>query len=140
MKRRTVEFAVGDHVYLKVSLFKSIQRVRDQGKLSPRYIGPFEIIERIGELAYRIALPPVLSGIHDVFHVSILRKYIPDPNRVVELEPVQLKENLTYEEQPIQILDRKEQKLHNKEIKYVKVLWQNHGYEEATWESEEEIK
>ena len=102
-----MEFAVGDHVYLKVSLFKSIQRVRAQGKLSPRYIGPFEIFERIGELAYKIALPPALSGIHDVFHVSVLRKYIPDPDKVVELEPVQLKENLTYEEQPIQILDRK---------------------------------
>ena len=98
LKRRTVEFAIGDHVYLKVNPIKSIQRVRAQGKLSPRYIGPFEILERIGELAYRIALPPALSGIHDVFHVSVLRKYIPNPDKVVELELVQLKENWTYEE------------------------------------------
>ena len=123
---------MGDHVYLKINPIKSIHRVRSQGKLSPRYIGPFEVLERVGDLAYRLALPPNLSGVHNVFHVSVLRKHVSDPDTVVELEPVLLKENLTYEEHPVQILDRKVQKLRNKEIKYVKVLWRNHSHEEAT--------
>ena len=140
LKRRTLEFAIGDPVYLKIKPIKSIHQVRTQGKLSPRYIGPFEILERIGELAYRLAIPPSLSGIHNVFHVSVLRRYIPNLDWVVELKPVQLKENLTYEEHPVQILDQKVQKLWNKEIKYVKVLWRNHEHEEAIWESENEVK
>src|SRR5262249_6146779 len=139
-KRRVLEFEVGDHVYLKVNPIKSIRRVRVQGKLSPRYIGPFEVLERVGELAYRITLPPNLSGVHNVFHVSVLRKHVPDPDRVVELEPLQLKENLTYEEHLVKILDRKVQKLRSKEIKYVKVLWRNHSREEATWEAEDEMR
>src|SRR5262249_2616247 len=89
--------------------------------------------------AYRLALPPSLSGIHNVFHVSVLRKYIPDPDKVIELEPIDLKENLTYEKHPIRILDHKVQTLRNKEIRYVKVLWDSQT-EEMTWELEEEIK
>src|SRR5262249_52642124 len=90
--------------------------------------------------AYRLALPPNLSGVHNVFHVSVLRRYVTDPDRVVELEPMRLKENLTYEEHPVKILDRKVQKLRNKEIKLVKVLWRNHTHEEATWEAEDEMR
>src|SRR5262249_58543165 len=97
-------------------------------------------LERVGELAYRIALPPSLSGVHNIFHVLVIRKHVPDPDRVVELEPLQLKENLTYEEHLVKILDQKTQKLRNKEIKYVKVLWRNHSHEEATWEAEEEMR
>ena len=81
-------FAVGDHVYLKISPIKSIHRVRTKGKLSPRYIGPFEILERVGDLAYRLALPPNLLRIHNVFHLSVLRRYVSDPDRIIELELV----------------------------------------------------
>ncbi|XP_022876892.1 uncharacterized protein LOC111395114 [Olea europaea var. sylvestris] len=102
------------------------------GKLSPSYIGPYEIIERIGPVAYRLALPIELSKIHDVFHVSMLRKYIPNSSHVLESQPVKLKENLTYEEEPVQILDRKEHVLRSKTISLVKVLWRNHAMEEAT--------
>ena len=139
LKRRELEFSEGDHVYLKVSPIKSLHARQTKGKLSPRYIGPFEILERVGNLAYRLALPPNLSGMHDVFHVSVLRKYVPDPDKVVELEPIELKENLTYEKRPIKILDRKVQTLRNKEIRYVKVLWDAQT-EEMTWELEEEIR
>ena len=139
LKRRDLKFQVEDHVYLKVNPIKSIRRVRTQGKLSPRYIRPFEILEQVGDLAYRLALPPNLLRVYSVFHVSVLRKYVPNPKRIVEPKPIQLKANLTHEEHLVRILDKKTQKLQNKEIHYVKVLWRNHAFEEATWEAEEEF-
>ncbi|KAL5538161.1 hypothetical protein UlMin_045627 [Ulmus minor] len=111
-----------------------------KGKLSPRYIGPFEILERIGKVTYRLALPPELSSVHNVFHVSMLREYTPDPSHVLESEPIEVRENLTYEEQPVQILDRKDKTFRNKVIPLVKVLWRNHKVEEATWEREDEMR
>ncbi|RVW22176.1 Transposon Ty3-G Gag-Pol polyprotein [Vitis vinifera] len=103
--QRDLEFEVGDHVFLKVSPMKSVMRFGRKGKLSPRFVGPFEILERVGTLAYKVALPPSLSKVHNVFHVSTLRKYIYDPSHVVELEPIQIFEDLTYEEVPVQIVD-----------------------------------
>ena len=103
-----------------------------RGKLSPRYIGPYEILSKVGPVAYRLKLPPELSRIHDTFHVSMLRKYIPDPSHVLREQPLQLKENLTYEETPVEIVDRKEQVLRSKVIPLVKVLWKNHEREAAT--------
>ncbi|PKI60953.1 hypothetical protein CRG98_018659 [Punica granatum] len=103
-----------------------------KGKLSLRYIGPYEILERIGKMAYRLALPPELSRIHNVFHVSMLRKYISDPSHVLSYQPVELNEDLTYEEEPAEILDRKEHVLRTKRISLVKVLWKSHSIEEAT--------
>ncbi|KAJ4704868.1 Retrotransposon protein, putative, Ty3-gypsy subclass [Melia azedarach] len=108
-RRRNLEFAVGDYVFLRVSPWKGILRFGKRGKLSPRYMGPFEIIERIGEVAYRLALPQELSRIHDVFHVSMLRKYISDPSHILDSQSAQLEENLTYEEEAVQILDSREQ-------------------------------
>ena len=105
-------------------------------KLSPRFIGPFEITEQVGPVAYRLALPMELSRIHDVFHVSMLRKYISDPSHILETTTVEVKEYLSYEEQLVQILDWREQVLRNKTIPLVKVLWRNHAIEEATWKSE----
>ena len=87
-RRRELNFLVGDHVLLKVSPTKGVMRFGVRGKLSPRFVGPFEILEKIGAVAYRLALPPSLAGVHNVFHVSILRKYVPDPNHVVELGPL----------------------------------------------------
>ncbi|GKV43664.1 hypothetical protein SLEP1_g50928 [Rubroshorea leprosula] len=131
-RRRPLEFEVGDHVFLKVSPTKGVYRFGLKGKLSPRYIGPFEILERVGEVAYRIALPPELSNVHNVFHVSVLRKYESDPSHVINFEPLELKEDLSYTEQPIQILDRKEKVLRNKTVSLVKVLWWHHSENEAT--------
>ncbi|KAL5568676.1 hypothetical protein UlMin_025251 [Ulmus minor] len=111
---------------------KGVMRFGKKGKLSPRYIGPFEILERIGKVTYKLALPSELSTVHNVFHVLMLRKYISDPSHVLESEPIEIREDLTYEEQPVQILDRKNKALRNKVIPLVKVLWRNHKVEEAT--------
>ena len=110
------------------------------GKLSPRYIGPYEIVSKVGPGAYRLKLHPKLSRIHDTFHVSMLRKYIPDPSHVLREQPVQLKENLTCEETPVQIVDWKEHVLRSKVIPLVKVLWKNHEREVATWEPEAQMR
>ena len=115
-------------------------RFRKQGKLSPRYIGPYEIVSKVGPVVYKLKLPPELSRIHDTFHVSMLRKYILDPSHVLREQLVQLKENLTYEETHVQIVDRKEQVLRSKVIPLFKVLWKNHEREEATWEPEAQMR
>ena len=127
-------------MFLKVSPSKGISRFGIRGKLNPRYVGSFEILERIGEVAYRLALPPSLAGVHNVFHVSMLKKYLPNPSHIVELEPVQARKDLTYEEYLIRIVDRKEQVLRRRNIPYVKVQWSRHSEREATWELEEEMK
>ena len=127
-------------VFLRISPWKGVLRFGKRGKLSPRYIGPYRIVERIREVAYRLELPSDLNRIHDVFHVSMLCKYIPDPSHVLTEQPVEIQENLTYEEEPVQILDRREQVLRNKTIPLVKVLWRSHTVEEATWEHEEQMK
>ena len=111
-----------------------------RGKLSPRYIGQYEVIERVGLVAYRLALPPELSQIHNVFHVSMLRRYRSDPNHILQAQPLELKDNLSYEEDPITIVAREIKVLRNKTITLVKVLWKHHGSEEATWEREEDIR
>ncbi|GFS42479.1 hypothetical protein Acr_00g0080050 [Actinidia rufa] len=111
-----------------------------KGKLKPRYIGPFEVLQRIGTVAYRIALPPELSHVHDVFHVSMLRKYVHDPTHVIHHYPLNMREDLSYVETPIEIIDRRDQVLRNKVIPLVRVVWRNHSYEESTWEREDEIR
>ncbi|WCJ39071.1 Transposon Tf2-6 polyprotein [Euphorbia peplus] len=140
LKRKDIEYIVGDKVFLKISPWKGVLRFGKRGKLSPRFIGPYEILERVGPVAYRLALPPELSKIHDVFHVSMLRRYRSDPSHVLEKQPVELREDLTYEEEPVEILAREEKVLRNKIIPLVKVLWRNHSREEATWEREEDIR
>ena len=115
-------------------------RFGKRGKLSPHYIGPFEIVDRIGPVAYRLDFPEELARVHNVFHISILRKYILDPSHVLEAPEIELSDDLSYEEQPVQILGREEKELRNKTISLVKVLWRNHLVEEATWEREEQIR
>ena len=100
-RRRDLQFEIGDRVFLKISPWKGVLRFGRRGKLSPRYIGPYEIGSKVGPVAYKLKLSPELSRIHDTFHVSMLRKYIPDPSHVLREQPVQLKENLTYEETPV---------------------------------------
>ncbi|KAL6220188.1 hypothetical protein ACLB2K_007945 [Fragaria x ananassa] len=109
VRRKDLEFQVGDWVFLKLSPWKGVVHFGKRGKLSPRYIGPYEIIERVDSLAYQLVLPSELSKIHNVFHVSMLHKYIPDPSHVLEEQPISLQKDLSYEEEPVQILDRKEQ-------------------------------
>nr|CAD1821630.1 unnamed protein product [Ananas comosus var. bracteatus] len=120
--RRDLKFQIGDHVFLKVSPTRGIKRFRIRGKLSPRFIGPYEILERVGPVAYRLALPPNLSGVHNIFHVLVLRKYIFDPTHVLDATPMELRDDLSFEEQPVRILAREVKKLRNRDIPYVKVL------------------
>ena len=131
---------MGDFVFLKASPWKGALRIKGRGKLSARFLGPSEIIERVGACAYRLLLPVELSRIHDVFHVSNLRKYKADPSHVLKASELEVRENLTYAELPLRIVDRKEQVLRSKTIVWVKVVWRNHGVEEATWEGEEEMR
>ena len=123
--RKDMEFEAGDLVLLKVSPWKGVLRFGKKGKLSPRFIGPFEILKRVGKVAYDLALPPNLQHIHNVFHVSMLRRYHSDTSHIIEYETVEIQPDLSYEEQPVKILDRKEQVLRNKTIPLVRVLWRN---------------
>ncbi|KAL0546388.1 hypothetical protein IC582_016296 [Cucumis melo] len=116
VRRKDLEFNVGDKVFLKVAPMKGVLRFERKGKLSPCFVGSFEILERIGPVAYRLALPPSLSVVHDVFHVSMLRKYVPDPSHVVDYEPLEIHENLSYTEQPVEVLAREVKMLRNREI------------------------
>ncbi|XP_048319163.2 uncharacterized protein LOC125418767 [Ziziphus jujuba] len=120
--RKDLEFKVDDRVFLKLSLWKGVIHFGKRGKLSPHYIGPYEIAERIGPVAYKIDLSEELSRVHDVFHISILCKYISDPSHMLETPDIELKDDLSYEEQPMQILGREEKRLHNKTIPLAKVL------------------
>ncbi|XP_054778415.1 uncharacterized protein LOC129286482 [Prosopis cineraria] len=106
--RRPLEFLMGDHVFLRVTLVTGIGRSIRAKKLTLRFIGPFEILERIRPIAYRIALPPQLSSMHEVFHMSQLKKYQPDPSHVIESEEIELQKNLTYKAKPERIIDVKE--------------------------------
>ena len=137
-KRREVEFKAGDFVYLKVSPKKGTRRFGLRGKLSPRYVGPFQIINKVGAVAYRLELPPNLSGIHNVFHVSTLKK-CELPPKTVELPLTELQPDLSYEEHPIKILDVKYRVMRKRTIRFVKVQWSNHTEEEATWEKEDDL-
>ena len=139
-RRRDLQFEIGDRVFLKISPWKGVLRFRKRCKLSPRYIRSYEIVRKVGPVAYRLKLPPKLSRIHDTFHVSMLRKYIPNPSHVLREQPVQLNENLTYEETPVQIVDRKELVLRSKVIPLVKFLWKNHEMEAATWEPKAQMR
>ena len=134
LKRRDIEYNVGDKVFLKVSPWWKILRFGQKGKLSPRFIGPYEILERISPVAYRLALPPELAKLHDVFHVSMLRRYRSDESHILPVQEIQVQEDLSYDEEPKTIMAGEVKQLRNKQIPLVKVLWQHHGREEATWE------
>ncbi|GJX01674.1 putative nucleotidyltransferase, ribonuclease H [Tanacetum coccineum] len=138
--RRALEFQPGEHVFLKVSPTRGVRRFGIKGKLSPCFIGPFEILDRVGEVSYRLALPPQLSHVHNVFHVSLLRGYKYHPLHVVSYPFDQIREDLSYTEEPESILDRQDRVMRNKTIPFVKILWRNHPEREATWETEESIR
>ncbi|WVZ89856.1 hypothetical protein U9M48_036209 [Paspalum notatum var. saurae] len=136
-RRRPLVFEEGNHVYLRVSPMKGIHRFGVKGKLAPRYTGPFKITERCGSVAYRLELPPHLAAVHDVFHVSQLKKCLRVPEEVVDTSQIQIEPDLTYEEHPIKILDQKQRSTRRRTINFYKVQWSNHSEEKATWEQEE---
>ncbi|KAA3483460.1 DNA/RNA polymerases superfamily protein [Gossypium australe] len=140
LKRKDIEFVVGDRVFLKVSPWKKVLRFGWKGKLSPRFIGHYKVLKRVGPVAYQLELSVDLSQIHDVFHVSMLRRYRSDPSHVVPVEEIEVSPYLCFEEKPVRILDRDVKVLRWKSVPLVKVLWQNHGTEEATWELEDMVR
>ena len=119
-------------MFLKVSPLTGAGRAMRSKKLTPKFIGPFQILQRVGPVAYRIALPPFLSRLHDIFHVSQLRKYVHDPLHVIELDEVQVRDDLTFDVSPTRIADRRVKVLQGKEIPLVKVIWSRTGDEDAT--------
>jgi hypothetical protein len=135
-----LQFEVGDHVYLKVSPMKSVKRFGVKGKLSPHYIGPFPNLEKCGKVAYKLELPPSLAGVHNIFHVSQLKKCLKAHVDVVLPEVAPLDTDLTYPEHPIKILDQKSRVTRRKMIRFYKIQWSNHTEGEATWESEDLLR
>ena len=140
MRRRPLEFEVGDHVFLKVMPKGGVVRFSKRGKLSPRFIEPFEMLERIGIVAHWLALPPSLSGVHEVFHVSMLPKYTPDPAHVVDWGQIEVDTDGTFEEGPVCIVDSRDQVLRRKTVRLVRVLGRHYGVEESTWEREDTMR
>ena len=140
VRRRPLEFEVGDHVFLKVMLKRGVVKFSKRGKLSPRFIGPFEILKRVGTIAYRLALPPSMAGVHEVFQVSMLRKYTPNPTHVVDWGQIKVNTDGTFEEGPVCILDSRDQVLRRKTVRLVRVLWRHYGVEESTWEREDTMR
>ncbi|GJS62819.1 reverse transcriptase domain-containing protein [Tanacetum coccineum] len=139
-RSKSLEFEVGDRVLLKVSLWKGVIRFRNRGKLAPRYVGPFEILERIGPVAYRLRLPEELSSVHDTFHVSNLKKCLADASLHVPLNEIKVDKTLRFVEEPVEIMDREIKKLKRSKIALVKVRWNSKRGSEFTWEREDHMK
>ena len=133
-------FQVGDHVYLRVSPMKGVQRFGVKGKLAPRYVGPFLISEQCGPVAYHLELPTHLSGVHNIFHVSQLRKCLRVPTKIVDIEELQLEPDLVYPEHPVKIVDYKTRVTRNHTSNFYKMQLSNHSEREATWETEEFVR
>ncbi|WVZ69492.1 LOW QUALITY PROTEIN: hypothetical protein U9M48_018267 [Paspalum notatum var. saurae] len=139
-RRRELSFEEGDSVYLKVSPIRGTKRFQVRGKLAPRYVGPYKIVRRIGKVAYKLELPESMRDIHDVFHISQLRKCLKVPDQQVNLAAEELQPDLVYQERPIKILDTVTRKTRTTTTKICRVLWSRHGEEEATWEREDALR
>ncbi|GJY82773.1 hypothetical protein Tco_0496149 [Tanacetum coccineum] len=139
-RRKPLEFEVGDRVLLKVSPWKRVIRFGKRGKLAPRYVGPFEILERIGPVAYRLRLPEELSGVHDTFHVSNLKKCLADANLHVPLNEIKIDKTLRFVEELVEIMDREIRNSKRSKIPLVKVRWNSKRGPEFTWEREDYMK
>ena len=140
IRRLPLEFEVGDHVFLKVMPKRGVVRFGKHGKLSPRFIGPFEVLERMGTVAYRLVLPPSMIGVHEIFHVSMLQKYTPNLAHVVDWRQIEVDTNGTFEEGPVCIIDSHDQVLRRKTVMIVRVLWRHYGMKESTWEREDTMR
>ncbi|GJX01197.1 reverse transcriptase domain-containing protein [Tanacetum coccineum] len=139
-RRKPLEFEVGDRVMLKVSPWKGVVHFGKKGKLAPRYVGPFEILERIGPVAYRLRLSEELSGVHDTFHVSNLKKCLADASLHVPLDEIKVDKTLRFVEEPVEIMDREIKSLKRSKISLVKVRWNSKRGPEFTWEREDYMK
>ncbi|KAL0802331.1 hypothetical protein Bca101_057507 [Brassica carinata] len=139
-RRKDLEFEVGDMVYLKMIAFKGRVRISGRRKLDPRYLGPFRISERIGEVAYKLELPSAMDAFHNVFHVSQLRKCLAAQDVYIPQIPADLGTNLTLEARPVRIVDRMEKATRRKVVQMVKAIWECNGREETTWETEAKMK
>jgi hypothetical protein len=139
-RKRELSFEVGDFVYLKVSPIRGIKRFGVKGKLAPRYIGPYQIQARRGEVAYQLSLPESLSAMHDVFHMSQLKKCLRVPEEQLPTEDLEVQEDLTYIEKPTQILETADRVTRRSTIRMCKVKWGHHSEEEATWEREDDLR
>jgi hypothetical protein len=132
-----LEFEVVDRVYLRVLPKKGVKRFGVKGKVAPRYIRPFSILERCGSVAYKLDMPPSLAGVHDIFHMSQLKKCLKAHVDIVLPKVTPLEADLSYPEHAIKVLDQKDRVTRRKTIKFFKIQWSNHSEEEATWESED---
>ncbi|GJV46704.1 putative reverse transcriptase domain-containing protein [Tanacetum coccineum] len=139
-RRKPLEFQVGDHVMLKVSPWKGIVRFGRKGKLAPRFVGPFEILERIGYVAYKLRLLEELSSVHDTFHVSILKKCLAYANLHVPLDEIKVDKTIRFVEEPLEIMDREVKTLKRSKIPIVKVKWNSKRGPKFTWEREDHMK
>ncbi|GJT44257.1 reverse transcriptase domain-containing protein [Tanacetum coccineum] len=140
LKRKPMEFQVGDKVMLKVSPWKGVVRFGKRGKLNPRYVGPFKVIERVGEVAYKLELPEELSRVHNTFHVSNLKKCHADEPLAVPLDGLRLDDKLHFVEEPVEIVGREVKRLKRSRIPLVKVRWNSKRGPEFTWEREDQFK
>ncbi|GKE70007.1 putative reverse transcriptase domain-containing protein [Tanacetum coccineum] len=139
-RHKPLEFEVGDQVLLKVSPWKGVIRFGNKGKLAPRCVGPFEILEKIGPVAYRLRLPEELSSVHDTFHVSNLKKCLADANLHVLLYEIKVDKTLRFVEEPVEIMDREVKSLKRSKISIVKVSWNSKRGPEFTWGREDHMK
>jgi hypothetical protein len=139
-RRRELSFEVGDYVYLKVSPIRGTKRFAVKGKLAPRYIEPYHIQARHGEVAYQLSLRENMSIMHDVFHVSLLKECLRVPEEQLPIEDLEVQEDLTYIEKPTQILETTDRVTRRSAIQMCKVKWGHHSEEEATWESEDDLR
>ncbi|KAD4981862.1 hypothetical protein E3N88_18533 [Mikania micrantha] len=139
-RRKPLEFEVGDMVLLKVSPWKGVVRFGKKGKLAPRYVGPFKILERIGKVAYKLELPLELSNVHPIFHVSNLRKCLADQDLQVPLDDIRVDDAMHFVEKPVEIMDREVKKIKRSRIPIVKVRWESKRGPEFTWEREDQMK
>ena len=139
-RHREMSFEIGEKAYLKVSPLRGVRRFGIKGKLAPRYVGPFTVLAKRGELSYQLELPANFPNVHDVFHVSQLRRCFKDPVRGVEHVAIDLQPDLSYREHPVRILDEAERKTRRQTLKFLKVQWSNHSEAEATWEREDRLR
>ncbi|GKA07877.1 hypothetical protein Tco_0687101 [Tanacetum coccineum] len=139
-KHKPMDFQVGDKVMLKVSPWKGVVRFGKQGKLNPRYVGPFKVLEKVGAVAYKLELPQELSRVHNTIHVSNLKRCYSDDPLIVPLDGLHVDDKLYFVEEPVEIMDREVKQLRHSRVPIVKVRWNSKRGHEFTWEHEDQFK